>query len=279
MNLQRPHLKLYSTWLDKEDISQPRKNTVIYHCLITNSVDKSVRNIYIQDEPEVIFPQREYMLKNAHLFDYVLTWNDTVLKSCPNAIFFVFGGCWIHPSDREKVNPSEKVFSISTLVGNKRMGPGHFLRQTIYSRQKEITSIPYTFYRSSYNTNEIPVITNNPVFMHESKFELFRTFQFSLVIENSKETNYFTEKLIDCLITKTIPIYWGCPNIGQIFLTEGMILLETETFEEFNEKLAQLTPEFYTSKREYIEENYRRAQLFVSVPANIDRALKQIPNY
>ena len=277
--MKRPRLQLISSWLDKKDLLIPTKSTCICHCVNQTHVNRNIRNIYIQDEPEVIIPQREYMLKNAHLYDHILTWNDTVLRTCPNAILYLFGGCWIHPQDREKVNPSEKTFTISTLVGNKRMGQGHILRQTIYSRQKEITSIPYTFYRSRHNTNDIPVITNNPVFMHDSKFELFRTFQFSLVIENSKETNYFTEKLIDCLITKTIPVYWGCPNIGQFFLTEGMILLETDTFEEFNAKLSQLTPEFYASKRDYIEENHRRAQLFVSVPANINRALKQIPNY
>lgn len=38
-------------------------------------------------------------------------------------------------------------------------------------------------------------------------------YDFSIAIENCVEENYFTEKLTDCLLTNTTPIYYGCSNI------------------------------------------------------------------
>lgn len=38
-------------------------------------------------------------------------------------------------------------------------------------------------------------------------------YKFSIAIENCVEENYFTEKITDCLLTDTVPIYYGCPNI------------------------------------------------------------------
>ena len=39
---------------------------------------------------------------------------------------------------------------------------------------------------------------------------------------------YFTEKLIDALITKTVPIYWGAPYIGDFYDNRGIIHFEDE---------------------------------------------------
>ena len=42
-------------------------------------------------------------------------------------------------------------------------------------------------------------------------------YEFSIAIENSVEEDYFTEKLTDCILTDTTPIYYGCPNIDRFF--------------------------------------------------------------
>lgn len=42
-------------------------------------------------------------------------------------------------------------------------------------------------------------------------------YKFSIAIENSVEENYFTEKLTDCILLDTTPIYFGCPNINNYF--------------------------------------------------------------
>jgi hypothetical protein len=42
-------------------------------------------------------------------------------------------------------------------------------------------------------------------------------YKYSIAIENCAENNYFTEKITDCILTDTTPIYYGCPNI-ELFL-------------------------------------------------------------
>ena len=48
-------------------------------------------------------------------------------------------------------------------------------------------------------------------------------YQYSIACENNHVNNYFTEKLIDCFLSWTIPIYYGCPNITDFFPAESMI--------------------------------------------------------
>ena len=47
----------------------------------------------------------------------------------------------------------------------------------------------------------------------KDKIDGLRDYRYHFCIENIKRDYWFTEKLIDCFVTGTIPIYWGCPSI------------------------------------------------------------------
>lgn len=49
------------------------------------------------------------------------------------------------------------------------------------------------------------------------KFMGLMPYEYSIAIENSTERNYITEKFIDCVLCDTIPIYYGAPNIAEIY--------------------------------------------------------------
>ena len=179
--------------------------------------------IYIQVEPQVILPSEQYLIQNYHKYHTIFTFNQNVLDQCPNARKYLFGTSWVTPNP----DVSKKQFKISSLSGSKRIGKsrGHVLRQVLYHNQHLFHDIPMTWYRSKVQMPHLPDYGKNPLI--SNKNELFDDFQFSLVIENSREPNYFTEKIMDCLLTKTIPLYWGCPNIADYFDTTGWIVLET----------------------------------------------------
>ena len=42
-------------------------------------------------------------------------------------------------------------------------------------------------------------------------------YTYSVVLENSQEKNYWTEKLADAYLSWCLPIYWGCPNLNDFF--------------------------------------------------------------
>lgn len=76
---------------------------------------------------------------------------------------------------------------------------------------------------------------------------------FSIAIENNTYDTYFTEKILDCFLTGTIPVFKGTRKIDQHFNGDGIIFLDDL------EDLSLLTPELYYSKINSVKENYERA--------------------
>ena len=60
------------------------------------------------------------------------------------------------------------------------------------------------------------------------KLDALKDYQFHVCIENWKNDLYFTEKIIDCFATGTVPIYWGANKISNIFNTNGIIEVDDD---------------------------------------------------
>ena len=97
---------------------------------------------------------------------------------------------------------------------------------------------------------------------------------FHIAVENSKHDNYFTEKIIDAFVTKTIPLYWGCPNIRDFFNLDGIILFEDE--KDLIEKSKMLTPEFYREREQVMLENREKALGYVDLMERMKNLLIEI---
>jgi hypothetical protein len=80
---------------------------------------------------------------------------------------------------------------------------------------------------------------------------------FTVVIENVKYNNWYN-KIGDAFVTKTVPLYWGCPNISEFGYDErGIIRFNTK--EELLDIINNLTPEKYNEMLLFIEYNYELA--------------------
>ena len=189
------------------------------------------------------------VIQNKKYFDSIHSYDTDVLKICDNSRLFCFGSCWVlTDKDGNMVNTKNeyydffqyknKKFKTSFIKSNKCQLEGHKLRHSI-------------------NFNGYKGELMMPTQRIDTKIPLFIDSMFHLAIENSKCVNYFTEKLIDCFMSKTIPIYWGCPNIGEYFNTDGMIIFNT--IEELSIILNNLTPDQYLNKLNIVEENYQKA--------------------
>lgn len=51
----------------------------------------------------------------------------------------------------------------------------------------------------------------------EDKYDVLSNYEYSITLENGSINNYFTEKLLDPILSWSIPIYWGCPNVFDFF--------------------------------------------------------------
>lgn len=242
--------------------------------------DPNKRNIFMQIEPNVIHNHEAEIIKQCENYDFIITYNDEVLKKCKNAYKCVYGTSWIKPEHYDHINIKNKVFRITTVVGSKSGTAGYKLRRNSYDSQNLITSVPTRFFISAHSNNIQPRKNKNtPKLNKNSKDNLFKDSQFCLVIENSRQTNYFTEKLCDCIITKTIPVYWGCPNISEYFDTKGWIILEDESMEHLSKKVNALTPEYYMKHIDTVEKNYTKVKEYIDKYENLNRALRGIPGY
>ena len=218
------------------------------------SVDlpESSLNVYIDiGEPSVWCCSEEKVL-NRNDLDLLITKRTALLdnSSC-KSILLPFGTCW---TKNENKNKKFEVSFLMTSPHDEKMN-GYVTRHALWQRKNEI-SIPKNFFNSSRRPVEveegIPPIGNN----ENDKEKLFDS-MFSIAIENTKEENYFSEKIIDCLQSKTIPVYFGCPNIGDYFNTEGMILVENEN--DIINICNSLSPKYYENHKDIIEENYNKS--------------------
>jgi len=50
-------------------------------------------------------------------------------------------------------------------------------------------------------------------------------YKYSIAIENSSTDNYFTEKINDCFLSYTVPVYFGCTNIDKYFPAKSFITI------------------------------------------------------
>lgn len=225
---------------------------------------KSLKILWVKDAEEIT-RFKEQAIKNHKNFDIILTYDEDVLNQCKNAYFMPFGTTWIDNFDLN----SPKKFQVSHLTGFKEYTFGHTLRKKIYYKQDKI-KIPKDFYISKYGGVENAF---NSKILGESKNPLFES-QFHICIENSKQKNWFTEKLIDCFITKTVPIFWGCDNIGDFFETKGMLVVKD--FKEIIDICNNLNDNTYNQMKNFIDDNYKKALDYTDLRSNFKNKIEEI---
>jgi hypothetical protein len=214
---------------------------------------KKQRRVLWQIEPDEILRNKNYIISSSDRFDLILTWDEDILKQCTNAKLFPFGTTWI-----KDFNFEEKQFCITTIIGGKGFCEGHLLRHKIPQIVSAIKNIPCDVYNSLnspyHSEREFKYIKNK-----NYKNELFYS-QYHIAIENVSHNNWFTEKLIDCFQTKTIPIYFGSPNISNFFDTRGMFIVNN--IHDIEKICSSLNPATYSTMLEFVEKNYQTSKLY-----------------
>lgn len=167
-------------------------------------------------------------------FDIIFTCREDYLEKSPKFRLLPYWCSWIKYDDR-LIYPKTKMNSI--IASYKRQTDGHRLRHSIISA--------FNGHFDIFGTGYKPI---------DDKLDGLRDYKFSIVVENTRQNYYFTEKLLDCFATGTIPIYWGCPAIGDFFNTKGM--LSFTDMDELNIIINSLNDNLYTEMLPYIKENF-----------------------
>ena len=263
-------MKIFTRFFDPKTFEQKLKeyNNLNFSLFIDDvpksNEDLSKINIIALVEPNEYFGIHDWVIQNKHLFNAILTWNDKILNNCENAIFLPFGHTWFKPDQYEKEH--KKEFKIAHLRGSLLKSYGHQIRWEILNRKDEI-KIPTKFFETYGDRH-------NPERAGIDKEEVFGDAQFGVAIENFAHRGWFSEKILDCFLLKTIPMYWGCSNIGDFFNTDGIIKFGEA--DEFIYISNQLTDSYYNSKKDIIEKNYQLALQYVNYEDNISNKIHEI---
>lgn len=208
-------------------------------------------------EPRVIHPNGYIdILKLENKFDYILTYDVELLSRGKKYLKYVVGQSRIDISDAMIYNKTKLV---SMIASNKTISIGHRFRHDVANALASDRNID--LWGSAYKpfTNKLEPLSN---------------YHFSISIMNSKVDNFFTEILVDNFMVGTVPIFWGCPNIGDYFDINGIITFDT--IDELDDILETLTIDKYLDKLDYIKNNLILAKSFVSTDDIIADVLKKI---
>jgi hypothetical protein len=168
-----------------------------------------------------------------NFFDMILTHDTRLLVKGGKYMFYYAGGQFVHTPS---YLPNKTEF-VSIVTGWKKELPGHRLRfdaAKLIAGEADIFTYPF-----------------NP------KSKAIHPYMFSIVIENVKQDYWFTEKLIDCLVSGTVPIYWGS-NTDEFFDSNGII--HFDTLDNLRKILENLSPKDYYDRMSAIQTNFERAK-------------------
>jgi len=85
---------------------------------------------------------------------------------------------------------------------------------------------------------------------------------FHIAIENISWHYWFTEKLLDCFMTHTVPIYIGAEGVNEFFNTDGIIM--AGTVDEAISICNRLTPDDYYLRKDAMDDNFQRSQEYLN---------------
>jgi hypothetical protein len=231
------------------------------NCLDMVDKVKSKVKIAWPVEARAITPQLyDKLIELEDKFDYILTWYQDLLDRNPAKYKKVFvGSSRILPPFQNIYNKT-KVCSL--LTSFKTITEPHRFR-LILAQQLHQQKTPIDIFGSNY----LPFAT---------KVEPHKDYMFSIVIMNSCEDYYFTEYLIDCFLCGTIPVFYGCPKIGDVFNIDG--ILHFTEYHQINNLFQFITPDYYYSKMAAIIDNFERAKKFISTDDIVADTILKLPN-
>lgn len=106
----------------------------------------------------------------------------------------------------------EKTKAVSCIASNLTQLKGHNDRvRFVNELKKQLPAIDFFGKGSNY----LP-----------DKMDGLRDYYYSIAIENSSAPYYFTEKINDCFLAYTVPVYHGCKNIGKFFPAKAFIQID-----------------------------------------------------
>ena len=223
---------------------------------------------WVTTQPDGIY--NEMIKAHPECYTYLLTMFPDLLK-LPNAHYFMGCTTWFTPDPN-----IPKKFGVSTVMSGRMNLPGHLLRREFFERREEVTP-PLDFY--SGTRNGLPeVFYDKGISLPSEKRQKVIVFDcmFHVVFASFKRWGFFSEKIVDCFATMTVPIFWGCTNIGDHFNLDGIIIVDN--VDGAIDACNSLTEDDYYSRIDVLKDNYQRGLEYYSYEHQLGKTMKRVLN-
>lgn len=104
-----------------------------------------------------------------------------------------------------------------------------------------------------------------------------------------RREGYFTEKLLDCFLLRTVPIYWGCPNLADFGFDDAGVVALPDGGGGDPDAVARAALDLVTAtlaadaaadadardrRAAAVDRNYERARAFLNLEARLETAIR-----
>lgn len=194
-------------------------------------------------EPSTI-NTRGYAAVEIHheVYDYIISHDMRFLSRfhkdkrvfCPASGSSLYGHEW-------QIYPKDKL--VLTVVGDKKRSLGHKLRHEVVLKLGHKLDVVGRGFKP---------------FPPEKRAETYAPYMYQVAIHNTPVGDYWSDILLDCFATGTVPIIWGSRYLKKYFDMEGVIVFDT--IEQLEKILGQISEEDYKSREKAIRTNFEVAK-------------------
>ncbi|MDR2119062.1 MAG: hypothetical protein LBP25_05975 [Tannerellaceae bacterium] len=188
-------------------LNAPRKNLLL-------KVSPEARWLFSQESPIELY---KWHIRSFRYFSRVYTFWDK--RYSPDIIHSQTALPWhinksydelLHLTKTEAVSNKKKT--LSWITSDAKDKDGHILRMSFKDFLLQ-ENMNFDLWGRGFT----------PI---DDKFDGLYPYKYSIAIENHSCNDYWTEKITDCFLSWTVPVYYGAKNITKYFPEKSMILID-----------------------------------------------------
>lgn len=190
---------------------------------------------------------RDYTPEYLRQFDWVFTWREDIAAS--NVLrSWCLDGWWLARTyDQLKSDRIEKTRDLCVIASDRATVGGHRKRFAFINRL------------IGHFKDRLEVHGSIGGAWCSDKYGTLRPYRYSIAIESMASPDYFTEKIADCFLTETMPVYSGCPNIADYFPPDSFIPIDLDDYKGSIQAIEKaLDEDAYGKHRDRVLEAKRR---------------------
>ena len=179
---------------------------------------------------------------NHGYYDYIISHDQRFLSRFPQEkrVFCPASGSSLYGHEWQ-IYPKDKM--VLTVVGDKKRSVGHRLRYEVAAKlghRMDVVGRGFNY------------------FPPDMRAETYAPYRYQVAIHNTPVGDYWSDILLDCFATGTVPIIWGSHYLKKYFDMKGIICWDT--IEQLERILEEISEGDYNAREVAIRTNHEVAK-------------------